>query len=84
MHAIVVEREADHERVHAEHRLEVADDGDRAARADVEARARLAEKLPTCGLVVIDLPFDDWSRLNAQAGRLERFVSPRLIESAAD
>jgi len=38
--------------------------------------------LPTSGLVVIDLPFDDWSALHAQAGRLERFVSPRLIAAA--
>ena len=51
---------------------------------DATARASLAEKLPTCGLVVIDLPFDDWSRLNAQAGKLERFVSPRLIAEAGD
>ena len=34
MHAIVVEREADHDRVHAEHALEVADDRDRATGAD--------------------------------------------------
>ncbi len=54
------------------------------ASGDVEARERLAAKLPTCGLVVIDLPFDDWSRLNADAGRLERFVSPRLIAPATD
>ena len=54
------------------------------ASGDVEARERLAEKLPTCGLVVIDLPFDDWSRLSAKAGRLERFVSPRLIATTAD
>ena len=42
------------------------------------------EKLPTSGLVVIDLPFDDWSRVHPSAGRLERFVSPRLIEEATD
>jgi len=45
----------------------------------VDARERIAEGLPTSGLVVIDLPFDDWSRLHPHAGRLERFVSPRLI-----
>jgi phosphohistidine phosphatase len=54
------------------------------ASGDAEARARLAEKLPTSGLVVIDLAFDDWSRLHPNAGRLERFVSPRLIEAAGD
>jgi phosphohistidine phosphatase len=49
------------------------------ALGDVEARERAAEKLPTSGLLVIDLALDDWSRLRARAGRLERFVSPRLI-----
>src|SRR5262245_32491398 len=34
MHPVVVEREADHDRVHAEHALEVADDRDRAALPD--------------------------------------------------
>jgi phosphohistidine phosphatase len=54
------------------------------AAGDVEARERVAEKLPTSGLVVIDLAFDDWSRLRAHAGRLERFVSPGLIEAATE
>ena len=54
------------------------------ASGDVGTRERVAEKLPTCGLVVIDLAFDDWSKLHANAGRLERFVSPRLIEAATD
>jgi phosphohistidine phosphatase len=54
------------------------------ASGDVEARERVNEKLPTSGLVVIDLPFDDWSRLHPSAGRIERFVSPRLIEEAPD
>src|SRR4030088_2408235 len=31
MHAVIIEREADHERVHAKHALEVGDDRDRAA-----------------------------------------------------
>ncbi|HML06564.1 MAG TPA: histidine phosphatase family protein [Xanthobacteraceae bacterium] len=54
------------------------------ASGDVEARERVSEKLPTSGLVVIDLPVDDWSRLRPNSGRLERFVSPRLIEAATD
>jgi phosphohistidine phosphatase len=49
-----------------------------------ETRKRLAEKLPTSGLVVIDFAFDDWSRLQVNSGRLERFVSPRSIEAATD
>jgi phosphohistidine phosphatase len=54
------------------------------ASGDVEARERINEKLPTCGLVVIDLPFDDWARLHPQAGRIERFVSPHLIGAPTD
>jgi phosphohistidine phosphatase len=54
------------------------------ASGDVEARERVAEKLPTAGLVVIDLAFDDWSRLHLHAGRLERFITPRLIAAATD
>jgi phosphohistidine phosphatase len=51
---------------------------------NVEARENLSEKLPTSGLVVIDLAFDDWSLLHDSAGRLERFVSPRLLAAATD
>ncbi len=54
------------------------------ASGDVEARERLNENLPTSGLVVIDLPLDNWSDLRANSGRLERFVSPRLIAEATD
>jgi phosphohistidine phosphatase len=54
------------------------------ASGDVEARERLREKLPTSGLVIIDFAFDDWSRLHPQSGRLERFVSPKSLEAAAN
>jgi phosphohistidine phosphatase len=54
------------------------------ASGDAQARERVAEGLPTSGLVVIDLAFDDWSHLHARAGRLERFVSPRLIAAATE
>ena len=54
------------------------------AAGHVEARERVAEKLPTSGLVVIDLAFDDWQLLHPQSGRLERFVSPRLIAAATE
>jgi phosphohistidine phosphatase len=54
------------------------------ATGDVEARERVNAKLPTAGLVVIDLPFDDWSQLHLHTGRLERFVSPRLIAVATE
>ena len=54
------------------------------ASGEADARANLKEKLPTSGLVVIDFPFDAWSALNRNSGRLERFVSPRLITESAD
>ena len=54
------------------------------ASGDIETRERLREKLPTAGLVIIDFPSDDWGRLHPQSGRLERFVSPRSLEAAAN
>jgi phosphohistidine phosphatase len=47
--------------------------------ADAGVATDLIEKLPTSGLIVIDLALDGWTQLRAHAGRLERFVSPRLI-----
>jgi phosphohistidine phosphatase len=54
------------------------------ASGDIEARERLREKLPTSGLIIIDFASDDWSRLHPQSGRLERFVSPKSLEAAAN
>jgi phosphohistidine phosphatase len=54
------------------------------ASGDVDARELLNEKLPTSGLVIVDFAFDDWSRLHPQSGRLERFVSPKSLEAAAN
>ncbi len=54
------------------------------ASGDVDARERLREKLPTSGLVIIDFAFDNWGKLHPQSGRLERFVSPKSLEAAAN
>jgi phosphohistidine phosphatase len=54
------------------------------ASGDVKAREQLREKLPTSGLVVIDLPIDDWTLAHPHAARLERFVTPRLIAAATE
>jgi phosphohistidine phosphatase len=54
------------------------------ASGDVTARERVVEKLPTSGLVVIDLAFDDWSKLHRHGGRLERYVTPKLVAAATD
>jgi len=54
------------------------------ASGDIDARERLREGLPTAGLVVVDFSFDDWSKVHAHSGRLERFVSPKSLEAAAN
>ncbi len=54
------------------------------ATGDIDTRARLREKLPTSGLVIIEFAFDDWAKLHPQSGRLERFVSPKWLEAATN
>jgi phosphohistidine phosphatase len=54
------------------------------ASGDVEARERLNEALPTSGLAVIDFAGDEWEKLHAHSGRLDRFVTPRLLKAATD
>ncbi len=51
------------------------------ASGDIETREQLREKFPTSGLAIIDFAFDDWGQLHARAGRLERFISPRTLDS---
>jgi phosphohistidine phosphatase len=45
------------------------------------ARKLLRDKLPTAGLVIMDFAFDDWHNLHRQSGRLERYVTPKLLEA---
>jgi phosphohistidine phosphatase len=54
------------------------------ASGDIDARQRLFEKFPTAALAVIDFPIDTWSDLHAHGGRLDRFVTPRALESIPD
>jgi len=54
------------------------------AAGDVEARQRLKEDFPTSALAVINFALTDWRRLHRHAGRLEHFVTPRLLEAATD
>jgi phosphohistidine phosphatase len=49
------------------------------AAGDMAMRERLAEGLPTSGLVVIDFTFDAWTKLRPQSGKLEHFATPRLL-----
>jgi phosphohistidine phosphatase len=41
---------------------------------------RLAEKFPTAGLVIIDMPTDAWAALRTGSGRLDSFITPRGLE----
>ena len=50
-----------------------------ASKGDPEARRALSEKFPTAAIAVIDFPFDDWSQIKPDAGRLDRFVTPRSL-----
>jgi phosphohistidine phosphatase len=54
------------------------------ASGDVEARERLNEGLPTSGLAVIDFAVSEWEKLHSRSGRLERFVTPKLLRSQTD
>jgi phosphohistidine phosphatase len=45
---------------------------------------QLDDGLPTAGLVVIDFAGDDWRKLAARNGRLEGFVTPRLLNPGKD
>jgi phosphohistidine phosphatase len=44
-----------------------------------DAREKLAAKFPTAALAVIDFATDDWNEIGPHAGRLDRFITPRLL-----
>jgi phosphohistidine phosphatase len=52
------------------------------ASGDIEPREQLNEGLPTSGLAIIDFAAEDWRKLHAHGGRLERFVTPRSLAAA--
>jgi phosphohistidine phosphatase len=51
------------------------------ASGNADACKLLKEKLPTAGLVIMDFAFDDWRKLRRQSGRLERYVTPKVLEA---
>jgi phosphohistidine phosphatase len=53
-----------------------------AATGDTESRQRLREKFPTAGLAVIDFAVDTWDRVHPDSGRLDRMITPRLLDEA--
>jgi phosphohistidine phosphatase len=49
---------------------------------DADLRDRLREKFPTAALAVIELAIDDWAAIRPHIGRLDRFITPRLLADA--
>ena len=54
------------------------------AGGSIKGREALLDNLPTSGVAVIDFPVDDWNNVSFRRGRLERFVTPRLLKEASD
>ena len=48
---------------------------------NAEARSALADNLPTSGLVAIDFDIDDWEDVSFRRGRIELFISPKLLKA---
>ena len=46
--------------------------------------AALADNFPTAALAIIDFAAPEWAKIASGAGRLERFVSPRLLREDGD
>lgn len=47
------------------------------------ARSAMDEKFPTAAVAVIDLPVDHWADVMPRTGRLDRFVTPRMLAADA-
>lgn len=54
-----------------------------AGSGDAAGREALADNLPTAALVILDFDIDDWSDVRIRRGRLELFVSPKLLKQAS-
>jgi len=53
-----------------------------SGKGDAAARKQLGSNLPTSGLAVIDFAIEDWRDIGIQGGRLQQFVTPRLLKTA--
>ena len=51
-----------------------------AGGGDAAGREALADNLPTAGLAILDFDIDDWTDVRIRRGRLELFVSPKLLK----
>ena len=54
-----------------------------AGSGDPAGRGALADNLPTAGLAIIDFDIDDWADVGLRRGRLELFVSPKLLKQTS-
>lgn len=54
------------------------------ASGNQDLRERLREDLPAAGLAVITFAIDNWQGLRPHSGRLERFVTPDVLEAETD
>ena len=53
-----------------------------AGSGDAAGREALADNLPTAGLAILDFDIDDWTGVRIRRGRLELFVSPKLLKQS--
>jgi phosphohistidine phosphatase len=54
-----------------------------AGSGDAAGRGALADNLPTAGLAIFDFDIDDWNDVGIRGGRLEQFVSPKLLKQTS-
>jgi phosphohistidine phosphatase len=54
-----------------------------AGHGDGAARSALADNLPTSGLAIFDFEIDDWTDVGIRRGRLDQFISPKLLKQAS-
>jgi len=50
---------------------------------DRDGRDALDNNLPTAGMAVIDFATDDWGDVRFRSGKLQRFVSPKLLRESS-
>jgi phosphohistidine phosphatase len=54
-----------------------------AGSGDHAGRRALADNLPTAGLAILDFDVNDWADIGIRRGRLELFVSPKLLKQTS-
>jgi phosphohistidine phosphatase len=54
-----------------------------AGSGDAACGKALAANLPTSGLAILDFAVDDWADVAFRRGRLESFVSPKLLKQTS-